>query len=191
MVEPMPCPISVGRPSGRRAGLKAGLLLLPLIFLLTACSGEQGTGPADVRWDRDNCERCRMVLSSRNFSAQIRRPIDQNRPSQVHKFDDIGCALIWLDQQEWREDSGVEIWVNDHRDGEWIDARTAYYVPGKKSPMEYGLGAQDEPIPGALDFEQARALVYQLEEKFNSHGAHLEQNAEQAKLPSIRETNQP
>lgn len=131
-----------------------------------------------------------MVLSARNFSAQIRYTPDPESRSQVFKFDDIGCAVIWLDQQEWREHPSVEIWVNDHRNGEWIDARTASYVQGKLTPMEYGLGAQDDPITGAIDFEQARELIYQQEERFNTHGAHLEQNAEQAKLPSIRETNQ-
>ncbi len=47
-------------------------LAVGLVLLLAACSGDPGTGPKDVRWDRDACERCRMVLSDRNFSAQIR-----------------------------------------------------------------------------------------------------------------------
>lgn len=145
-------------------------LLLGLI-LLVGCGGEPDTGPAKVTWDRDACERCRMVLSDRHYSAQVRVPPDEGRRrSKVYKFDDIGCAVLWLDQQTWKEGPAVEIWVTDHRDGQWIDARAAYYVPAKTTPMEYGLGAQRDLAPGALTFEQAIAHVYEIEKRFSAEG---------------------
>ena len=45
---------------------------LALLLLLAACSGDPGTGPAEVTWDRDACARCNMVLSDRHHSAQVR-----------------------------------------------------------------------------------------------------------------------
>ena len=63
-------------------------------LVLSACSGEKETGPVEVRWDQDNCERCRMMLSDRNFGAQIRYYPEAKR-SMVVKFDDIGCATLW------------------------------------------------------------------------------------------------
>jgi nitrous oxide reductase accessory protein NosL len=148
-------------------------LAVGLVLLLAACSGDPGTGPKDVRWDRDACERCRMVLSDRNFSAQIRYFPEEKPRSRVVAFDDIGCAILWLEEQPWKDDPRTEIWVTDHRNGEWIDARVATYVKGKITPMEFGLGAQPEPLEGGLDFEQAKQHILKVEERFNIHGVHL------------------
>lgn len=147
---------------------------LVIVLLLAACSGDPGTGPVDVKWDRDTCIRCNMVLSDRQHSAQVRyTPADGTR-SQVRKFDDFGCAVLWLDQQPWRDATGVELWVNAHNSGEWIDARGAHFVTSRLTPMQYGLGAQREAGPGTLDFVQARAHVYEIEKKYNVHGGNLD-----------------
>jgi hypothetical protein len=53
--------------------------------------------------------------------------------------------------------------VTDFRDGQWLDARTAYYVPGQRTPMDFGLGAVAQPEPGALAFSEAVARVHQVE----------------------------
>lgn len=141
-------------------------LLLAGLLTLTGC-GDLGTGPVDVKWDRVTCDRCRMVLSARTYSAQI-RAFKADGKSTLHFFDDIGCAVIWLDEQPWREDPRTQIWVTDWRNGAWIDARTAHYLPGKETPMQYGLGAQSEPATGAIDFGAARRHIYAVEERFNA-----------------------
>ncbi len=154
--------------------------LLLLLLALVGCSGDPGTGPAEVVWDRDTCDRCRMVLSDRVHSAQVRGgPAD--RPTRVYKFDDIGCAVIWLEEQPWRDDPRTEVWVTDHRDGRWVDAREAWYLAGQITPMEYGLGAQDTPFEGVLSFQQAVSRIHEVERRFNVHGAHLEQHAHEAR----------
>jgi hypothetical protein len=97
-------------------------------------------------------------------------------------FDDIGCALIWLEDKPFRETPGTEIWVTDWRTGDWIDARSAVYVRGQVTPMEYGLGAQTEPVSEGLDFQGARDHILEVERRFNVHGAHLEhQGAERSR----------
>jgi nitrous oxide reductase accessory protein NosL len=151
--------------------LRRSVLILSLLGLLAGCSDEPQTGPAKITWDRDACERCRMVLSDRSYAAQIRVPPGEDRKwGKVYKFDDIGCAVLWMDQQPWKEGPAIEIWVTDHRDGQWLDARAAHYVTGKTTPMEYGLGAQREPAPGTLSFEQAIAHVYEVEKRFSAEG---------------------
>jgi len=149
--------------------LGAGCLLLAL----AACSGDPGTGPLDVKWDRFACERCRMVLSDRQHSAQVRVPLAEDR-SSVLFFDDIGCAVVWLDDKPFRDDPRTEIWATDWRNGHWIDARKAHYLAGQITPMEYGLGAQTEPDPQALDFAGARERIFEVERNYNVHGGHLE-----------------
>ncbi len=162
-------------PERRRFLLLAGSL--PLLSL-GGCSGEPETGPVEVRFDRDICTRCRMVLSDPRFAAEVRW-FPEGKRSRVARFDDIGCAILWLEQQPFAEDPRVEIWVTDHRNRQWIDARKAWYVPLNSSPMEYGLGAQSDPAESALDFRQASARIHEIEQKFNVHGQQLRQRLEE------------
>ena len=138
-------------------------------LLLSACSGGPETGPVEVRWDQNNCERCRMMLSDPHFAAQIRYFPEAKR-SRVMKFDDIGCATLWLKDQQWKVDPKTEIWVAEHSSGEWIDARKATYIRKKNSPMGYDLGAQAEAAPDGLNFAEARQHIEQVENEFNVHG---------------------
>ena len=164
-------------------------LLLPL--LLIGCSNDPGTGAAEVKWDRVTCERCRMVLSDRHYSAQVRYLPEGKRRTKVVMFDDIGCATLWLEDKTWKESPETEIWVTDYRSGEWIEARGAYYVKRRLTPMEYGLGAQSEPAPGALDFEAAKAHIVEVEKRFSEHGVHLlERLSEQAARRSEQRVQQ-
>ena len=146
------------------------LIVIPLLLLLIACEEEKTTGADKVRWDREICARCAMAVSDRNYSAQVRGG-REGKKSKVYKFDDLGCAVIWLDKQNWKDDARTEVWVNDHRDDKWINAKTAWYVKMNNTPMDYGLGAQTEKSEGALSYEQAYVHIYKVEERFNTHSA--------------------
>lgn len=139
------------------------LFIIFILFFITACSDKKETGAVDIRWDRETCERCVMAVSDHNYSAQVRHG------KKVYKFDDIGCAVIWLDKQDWKTASNVEIWVNDYRNEKWIDAQKSWFVKGKTTPMDYGLGAQTEKIAGALDFTQAKKHIYEVEKTLKRH----------------------
>lgn len=154
------------------------LFVAGLASFLSGCGGDPGTGPVEVKWDRVTCERCRMVLSDRTHSAQVRYT-DSGGRSRVVMFDDIGCAVVWLDDKPWKSAPSTEIWVTDHRDGHWIDARSAYYVRGHVTPMEYGLGAQEQAAGEAMTYEQAVAHIWEIEKRFNLHGADVRQQAGQ------------
>jgi nitrous oxide reductase accessory protein NosL len=144
-------------------------LVLLFVGLLGACSGDPDSGPKSVKWDRDSCERCRMVVSDRSYAAQVRYRPQGSPRSKVLYFDDIGCAVLWLEDKPWKDQADTELWVIDYRSGEWIDARKAFYLPGRKTPMDYGLAAQVEAIDGALDFKQTKAHVWVVEERINAH----------------------
>ncbi len=144
------------------------VVLFVLAVTLGGCGKEKTSGPEKVRWDREICARCAMAVSNRNYSAQVRGG-RKGKKARVYKFDDVGCAVIWLDKQSWKDDPRTEIWVNDYRNGKWINAKTAWYVKMKNTPMDYGMGAQTEKVEGALDFEQARKHIYEVEQRFNPH----------------------
>lgn len=121
------------------------------LMLCTLLGCSQGTGPVEIKWDRDTCERCRMMISHKNFAAQI------NNGHKNYLFDDIGCALNWL--KEHPEEKGVKIWVADYRTGKWLDASLAHYVSGQITPMDFGLGAALEPLTGSMNFEAAQTIL--------------------------------
>ena len=108
----------------------------------------------------------------------------------VMKFDDIGCAVIWLEDKQWKTDSKTEIWVADYQSGEWIDARTASYVKRKTSPMEYALGATHKTVENSLNYEQAKKHIFDIEERFNVHGQQLKQRLEEQALKRKQATRE-
>jgi hypothetical protein len=145
--------------------------LLALLFL-AACSGDPGTGPVEVTWDRDPCTRCGMVLSDRGHAAQVRILGAAGRDA-VELFDDLGCAVVWLDDQELADDA-IELWVADHRAGGWLNAFSAHYVLGNPTPMQYGVSAQASAGAGTIDFEAAREHIRRVERETNIHGGNLD-----------------
>ena len=143
-------------------------LFKTVLFLLFAlfssgCDSKIDLGPKNIHWDRDMCERCKMVLSDRKFSAQAINP-DNGRK---YVFDDIGCTILWFKENsiEWKEKA--IIWVNDAKTGEWIDARKAFYDAMNITPMAYGFGAHalKEDIQASkeiIDFEEVSRRVIKI-----------------------------
>lgn len=136
-----------------------------LILLLSACSKAPETGAIDVKWDRDACEHCRMVLSDRNFATEIRG----GERKEIFKFDDLGCALHWLEKQTWKNDTNVEIWVKDFKTQQWLDARKAFYLPNQTTPMDYGFAAISTAAENTVNFEAAKKVILA---KTNHHSHH-------------------
>jgi copper chaperone NosL len=151
--------------------LQKPVLLLLGILLLGACSSEPDSGPVEIRWDRETCARCLMSVSDHYYAVQV-RAVEEGKRAKVYKFDDIGCAVVWLDEQPWADNPLNEIWVTDHRDGKWIDARNAWYITGKHTPMTYGFAAQSDPEDGAMTFEQAAEAIFIKDTELTGHEHH-------------------
>ncbi len=135
------------------------VVLLAVVVIIMGCSGAPETGPGEVHWDRDTCARCVMAVSDHHYAAQVRGG-ETGKKTRLYFFDDVGCAVFWLDEQAWKSDPRTEMWVTDWRNGDWINARTAWYVEGKTTPMDFGLGAQLDTETGALDYAQAVDFIY-------------------------------
>lgn len=117
------------------------LLAVGSLLLLSACWGGEKSGPEDIHWDRDVCELCKMFISDHRFAAEVRG----GEKKKIYKFDDIGCAINWLNDQEWAGDNTAEIWVTDFTSTRentiWLNAREARYERGELTPMNYGYSA--------------------------------------------------
>lgn len=115
------------------------LALVTLITLFTGCQEKDPHGPQEIHWDRDMCDRCKMVVSEQNFAVQI----INKQTQKAYKFDDIGCAVLWFkeDNIQWKDQA--LIYVAHMHTKEWLDARTAQYTTDNITPMAYGFGAHD------------------------------------------------
>jgi hypothetical protein len=140
-----------------------GLALSPLAAALSAC-GKSGTWPegmAEIKWDRDTCVRCSMVISDRRFAAEMRG----GEKSIVFKFDDIGCAVFWLRDKAkdypWMAEPATRFWVAEvSGSGEkWLEARKAKYTGGKLSPMGYNQAAVAFAEAGSFDYSEMSSHV--------------------------------
>ena len=151
--------------------VRSFLLGILLLLGLNGCNSKPTDKMAlhEVHWDRDMCERCKMVTSDRHHSVQIINP----QTGRAYMFDDIGCALLWFDEEhiEWRDQA--KIWITDSKSGKWIDARSAFYDSESITPMAYGLAAHEkkEDIKAGsevLEFDALHDIVVKIEEKINN-----------------------
>lgn len=114
------------------------LLVVVLLFLFAGCQENKAdSGVAQMRWDRDMCTRCVMVISDRKNAVQLR----DTKSNKVYKFDDIGCMALWLKEENIEFKDSAKIWITDLQTGEWIDAKTAFYTSGNITPMSFGYSA--------------------------------------------------
>jgi nitrous oxide reductase accessory protein NosL len=140
-------------------------LFFSLFFFLSfsGCEKKPIGTPDQMHWDRDMCERCKMAISERKYAAQIIDPAS----GKVYKFDDIGCAILWMEEGHvpWKDQA--IIWVTDASTGEWLDARSAKYTDDSITPMAYGIAAYSEKtFPSgkeALDYATIVKKVHQIE----------------------------
>lgn len=142
----------------RRHGLnrRTFLTLVPGMVLAVSVAGCGGpsSGPAEIKWGRETCEYCGMIIDDPQFSAQVR-----GRDGKVHKFDDLGDAILWVAKQGWAEDAVAEFWVGGVESGKWLDGRKAFYTEGHHTPMAHGFGAVEAAAPGAVDYAAMRSRV--------------------------------
>ena len=128
-----------------------GIAIAPLF--LSGCFEDNKTGPVDIKWDRDAGTLCNMLISDARFVAEVRGGAKR----KVYKFDDIGCAINWLNDQPWAGDDATEIWVADIASTRskviWLNARDARFVHGEMTPMNYGYAAFSKTEnPTSIDF---------------------------------------
>ncbi len=122
---------------------------------LSACQ-KQTTGPEPIKYGRDMCEICRMIISDPMYAAEVRG----GPKRKLYKFDDLGDAIHWLETRSWKDEPETEIWVmNSETAKDWLDAKKAYYVAGALTPMDYGIAAIKDNRDGAFGFEKMRELM--------------------------------
>ncbi len=117
--------------------VKSLVIIIGLLLGFSGCEREVNTTLKPVHWDRDMCERCKMVVSDRKHAVQVINPQD----GRSYMFDDLGCMVLWFHNEAVPWASTAVIWITDAASGAWIDARKAFYDSGNITPMAYGYAA--------------------------------------------------
>ena len=142
-------------------------LLMFAVFFINNCSKKDNNGISQMHWDRDMCERCKMAISERKFAVEIINP----KNSKAYKFDDIGCAILWMSEEKIPWKDSAKIWITDAKSGKWIDAKEALYTDDSITPMAYGFAAYTkETLPKnhhILKFDEVTKKIFEIE-KLNS-----------------------
>jgi nitrous oxide reductase accessory protein NosL len=131
--------------------------LIPGMALAVSGCSQQTTGPVEIKWGRDTCDYCGMVIDEPRFAAQLRGGANR----KVYKFDDLGDAVLFLVKQDWANDPATEFWVGglEIAKGQWLDGLKAFYLSGQRSPMAHGFGAVADQREGTVDFTRMKGMV--------------------------------
>ncbi|MFQ5788379.1 MAG: nitrous oxide reductase accessory protein NosL [Thermodesulfobacteriota bacterium] len=121
--------------------MKRKLIFLLFSFLIISCKNEAEIKPSEIFYGQDICERCKMIISEKDYSAQYILPRGKEK-----KFDDIGCMIHYMFEENNRGDEILAIYVRDYNSKDWIDGQKAFYVWSEKiiTPMGHGIVALED-----------------------------------------------
>ena len=112
--------------------------VLSVVIVLSACApASTETKPPDIKYNRDVCDSCGMIISDPKFAAATLMTNGETR-----KFDDIGDMVAYHAQHSELQ---VKAWfVHDYPTQAWIRAEDAFFVVSREkliTPMGRGVAA--------------------------------------------------
>lgn len=116
---------------------RALLFVAALGLGLAAC--ERLDAPVDPVWGKEPCGHCAMLVGDRRFAAQI------VTEGERKFFDDIGCMVLWTEKHPGKARGA---WVRDAGGARWIDAKGARFLPGARTPMDFGFEGHAASVVG-------------------------------------------
>ncbi len=148
----------------KNLSLKTFIFSFFIFLVFSGCTEDKNSnGMSKVHWDRDICERCKMIVSERKFAVQIINP----ETKQSYMFDDLGCAVVWFIEKDLTWFNEARIFITDATTGEWVNAREAVYIDDTMTPMNYGLSAYSKETvfenQSKLNFEQAVKKIIEVD----------------------------
>ena len=121
---------------------KFNILLLIVLVFFTACNSSNQTLKSEVK----TCPMCNMEISkSKLHSSSL------SKNGDTHYFDDIGCMVLWSNENKLSIDT-AKVFSKDTK--HYIDAATASYKIGEKTPMSYGFCAYENGVENQIDFDE-------------------------------------
>ena len=129
----------------RTVSRRRALALLAAALAVVACNkSDAATEPV---WGKEPCAHCKMLVSDKRYAAQLVDEAGEHR-----FFDDVGCMVLFMEGKKPPE----RAWARESTAGVWVDARTAKYVQGARTPMDFGFEARAD---ATIAFEVVRVAV--------------------------------
>ena len=127
------------------------LIVVFIVALYLGCASKVDYTPHKVNYERDVCVQCLMGIAEQKYAVQA-----INNFGEIVWFDDVGCLIEYMKSDDWKKFKGekVKVWISEADTGEWIDAFSAYYRYGDKTPMGYGYGALKEKKGEVYTFDE-------------------------------------
>ncbi len=144
------------------------VIIMGAVFVLLFGIPKKNTAmkPVPIRWGEDTCVRCDMSIVDAYHAVEIINPLTK----KVYKFDDIGCAVLWLfKEHKFKWAKKAVIWVTSAKDGSWINAKKACWVSGQITPMGFGFGAyktKPKQYKECIPWKRVIKEIFIKEEKF-------------------------
>lgn len=109
-------------------------LALASALAFSACARSSG-GPPSIRYGRDACARCGMIVSEERFASGY-----VGVDGETVAFDDLGELLAAVSENPAL---AAKSYVHDARDGRWLRASEAVFakLSGLATPMGSGYAA--------------------------------------------------
>lgn len=159
----------------RNISFKTAIFSIFFLFLFIGCQEDSlPNGMKKVHWDRDICQRCKMIISERKFTVQIVHPTTK----EAFMFDDLGCAVLWFIEDELNWFDKANVYITDAVSGQWLNAKEAIYIADTLTPMGYGLSAYSKQTilknSTHLSYEEAVEKIKQIDhaQKSRRKGGH-------------------
>lgn len=112
--------------------MRKGLTLFILALLGLSVAQSCSTGPQPIEYNADECHRCKMIISQKQFGAEL-----ITTKGRVYKYDAIECLIPEV--LEKGADSYSHMLVTDYNaPGQFIDASLASYLISKEIPSPMG-----------------------------------------------------
>lgn len=118
-----------------QAGIMLGVLIVPV---LAGCRREPLSGPPEVRFGRDMCAECGMIVSDALACGAILVEAEGVREHRL--FDDLGCMLDH-EVEHASEMSVLEAFTVDHNDGGWLRTQDAVFLLADISKLMTPMGS--------------------------------------------------
>jgi len=129
--------------------------LFLVLILFSTSSFEQSTvvvphnstkQPINIKPNKYKDRFCNMTIEDITYSAQVVLP-----SNDTLFFDDIGCLVLWLEEQKNKNKIILWVWAKDIN--KYIDARKAWYSLTESTPMHYGFGAYTNKEKNYINFD--------------------------------------
>lgn len=120
-----------------RFGLPLGILLMIVLAACGSSSASDAPGPPDIKYGRDVCVECGMIINEEKFAAAYTLGDGTEKT-----FDDVG-NLIRHQRKTGDVIDPDRTWVHDVETVDWISVTRAYFVATSSvtTPMGHGIVA--------------------------------------------------